>query len=231
MIAAAEARGEDRLFRELSRALESRAARRIPPDRVGGHAAVALLLAGPSLSGDLGPVLEAEDGEPPEADELTLRAAWRPFHALLILRTRIEGDPWAGHVALPGGKREAADRSLVDTARRETREETGLVVRREDVLGRLADLHPRGAHLPDLAIRPFVARWRGTGELALNHEVEQAFWVPLGVLSDPRRRSELVLDRPRGRRRFPTIEVDGHTVWGLTHAILQDFFSVLPDVP
>ncbi len=237
---------EEELFHELARRLEDRPTTVLGPDEAAGRAAVALLLAGPERTPglrtlrELGPPAEPQIPPEPGQDEsgtdsptTSLPARWRGVHALLILRTRVEGDPWAGHVALPGGKREAGDRDLLATALRETAEETGLEVARDDVLGRLSDLHPRSARLPDLAIRPFVARWRGRGDLSFNHEVDDGFWVPLAALADAGRRSELVLDRAGGRRRFPTIELGPHTVWGLTHAIVREFLDSLsgPETP
>lgn len=224
---AGSAAGE--IFSGLARRLEERDPPRIPAEETGAHAAVALLLADPGLSAETVPRVEDEEEDLPPTTEPSLPEPWHPVRALLILRRQVEGDPWAGHVALPGGKREAGDADLVDTARRETLEETGLAVARADILGRLPDLHPRSARLPDLAIRPFVARWRGEGRLEPNHEVDAAFWVRLASLADPRRSSELQLDRRVGRRRFPTIELGEHTVWGLTHAILQDFLAVLAE--
>ena len=38
------------------------------------------------------------------------------LHILMIKRAEREGDPWSGHVALPGGRQEAADRDLLATA-------------------------------------------------------------------------------------------------------------------
>ena len=44
---------------------------------------------------------------------------------LMIKRADYEGDPWSGHVALPGGRHEQGDPTLEATAIRETWEETG----------------------------------------------------------------------------------------------------------
>ena len=49
-----------------------------------------------------------------------------PDAVLLIRRAERSGDPWSGHIGLPGGRLDPADQSLRDTALRETREETGL---------------------------------------------------------------------------------------------------------
>src|SRR6478752_6570976 len=60
-----------------------------------------------------------------------------PDAVLLIRRAERAGDPWSGHMALPGGRREPEDADLVETARRETFEEVGLQLARSDLLGGL----------------------------------------------------------------------------------------------
>src|SRR5207245_7755352 len=57
---------------------------------------------------------------------------------LMIKRAEREGDPWSGQVAFPGGRRERQDRTLLDTAARETKEEVGIDLQRSAVyLGHL----------------------------------------------------------------------------------------------
>jgi 8-oxo-dGTP pyrophosphatase MutT (NUDIX family) len=162
---------------------------------------------------------EARRADPPEgtaraAVVLVLRAGETQPEALFVVRATHERDPWSGHVALPGGREEQVDRDLMDTALRELREETGLGLGREEIVGRLDDLHPVSRHIPRIAISPFVA------------------WRPrLGGVrrSAEARRSSLTLRRDGDAFRFPTIEYDGHTVWGLTYSIVQNFLELLGD--
>lgn len=180
---------------------------RIPPEGAEQRAAVALVLRPPEGGG-------ADD----DLDDLL---------ALFIRRAEIQGDPWSGHVGLPGGRAEPVDRDLAETARRETLEETGLRLGEEDLLGRLSDLHPRSPHLPSVAITPFVARHLGPGEVRPSVEVRGHLWVPVRALRDPENRSRLAVERDGERRAFPTIEVQGGTVWGLTFEIVRRFLDLV----
>lgn len=147
--------------------------------------------------------------------------------ALFIERAEAEGDPWSGHMGLPGGRREPGDRDLAETARRETEEETGLRLRETDLLGSLSDLHPRSPHLPSVAITPYVSGFLDDPEVTPSVEVRGHIWVPVRELQAPENRSRLVLERPGGQREFPTIEVQGRTIWGLTHEIVRRFLALL----
>ena len=63
---------------------------------------------------------------PSDAAVSVVVRANRHLDLLLIKRARSERDPWSGHMALPGGRRDPEDRDLEATASRETLEETGL---------------------------------------------------------------------------------------------------------
>jgi len=208
-------------FAERMRAaLAAPPARRLPDEECDRRAAVTLLLA---PSEGAGPDDPARDG----------RGSPSRIGALFVRRARVEGDPWSGHVALPGGRHDPGDADLLGTALRETREETGIVLAPGDVLGRLHELHPRSAHLPSIGITPFVAWLPARPEVAVNHELTGYLWIPVSELAAPGRRSFLVRTRPRPRR-FPTIEIDGAVIWGLTFAIVDEFLSRLglrPDGP
>jgi 8-oxo-dGTP pyrophosphatase MutT (NUDIX family) len=65
------------------------------------------------------------------------------LEVLLIERAQRDGDPWSGHMALPGGHVEPSDSDLGATAERETFEEVGLDLQRwGERLGQLSDCTP-----------------------------------------------------------------------------------------
>jgi 8-oxo-dGTP pyrophosphatase MutT (NUDIX family) len=136
-------------------------------------------------------------------------------------------------MALPGGRRDARDPSLLHTAVRETLEETGVALPGPEspaVLGRLDAVAPRSARLPDLSITPFVfAVDEGTHATVASAEVERVHWVPLEVLRDPATADTVEIDVPDGARTFPCLRIEDDVVWGLTYQILTDFFGRLGD--
>lgn len=165
---------------------------------------------------------------PPEGADVR-RLPVEELLALFIRRAEAEGDPWSGHMGLPGGRVEPVDRDLAETARRETREETGLRIREEDLLGRISDLHPRSPRLPSVAITPYVAKYLGDPEVTPNFEVRGHIWVPVRDLLAPENRARLIVERSDERHEFPTIEVQGRTIWGLTHEIVRRFLALLEE--
>ena len=99
---------------------------------------------------------------------------------LMIKRADHDGDPWSGHVAVPGGRMDPTDTALAFTAIRETLEETGIdLARVGQILGTLDDVAPRTPYLPPISIRPFVVAAAGDLTVTPSVEVAQFFWVPL----------------------------------------------------
>jgi 8-oxo-dGTP pyrophosphatase MutT (NUDIX family) len=158
---------------------------------------------------------------------LVLRAR-DPLELLLIKRATSERDPWSGHMALPGGRRDDADADLEETARRETLEETGVDLwRLGKQLGRLEDLAPSSPRLPRLTISPWVfAVPRDTEAHVASREVDAIHWVSLAHLRDPGSRSAVQIPLPGGPQSFPSFVVAEHHVWGLTYRILERFLEV-----
>jgi 8-oxo-dGTP pyrophosphatase MutT (NUDIX family) len=170
---------------------------------------------------------EPRDGHTEAAVSLILRAS-DELEVLLIKRAESERDPWSGHVALPGGRKDPEDANLTRTAIREAAEETGVDLSNSGwQLGRLAQVTPSHPNLPRITITPYVF---GIPEVIEAHaksaEVDRVLWVALPVLLDPKTLGTTTIVLPEGPADFPCYWVDGHAIWGLTFRILSEFGAV-----
>lgn len=147
----------------------------------------------------------------------------RGLETLFIRRAEHPLDPWSGHMAFPGGRRDAADPTLEAAACRETYEEVGIPLAPAMRLGRLDDIEGGRLTAHRLAVTPFVYHHPAPPALSLNHEVAGAVWVPLSYLGDPRQVRPYIFPLDPQARSFPSFEYEGHTIWGLTYRIIANF--------
>ena len=123
----------------------------------------------------------------------------------------------AGQVSFPGGRSEAGDLSPVETALRETFEETGIAPGYVAVAGYL-DRYLTGTGFD---IQPVVGLVAEGFRLSPDpREVAEVFEVPLDFLCDPanlRRESREIGGRQRS---FYAFRYGGHEIWGATAAIV-----------
>jgi len=148
------------------------------------------------------------------------------LRVLFIRRAESFGDPWSGHVALPGGRRHRDDADLVATARRETREEIGLSLSASDMLGELDDVRPRSPALPPILVRPYVYGLSQSPMLSLSAEVTEWFWVSVSALKASH--GQAVVDARGTALQVPAFVLGGNVVWGLTERIVNGFIGLLP---
>lgn len=154
---------------------------------------------------------------------MVLRPGPAGLELLLIRRADRAGDPWSGHMALPGGRREAGDADDRDTAARETREEVGIdLADAGELLGTLESVEPRGGPWP---VRVFPSVWAVPAVTAAlpSGEVAAAFWVPLAELTDPASACEHL--HVASGTRFPALRCGEQLVWGLTYRILAQLLE------
>lgn len=159
-----------------------------------------------------------------------LRESRQGVEALLAVRAHRDGDPWSGDMAFPGGRVDAVDEASASTAAcRETKEEIGLKLTRDDGIGRLSDRltldHRRRA---PMVVSPFVYRYTGDAEPRLNHEINATRWVALAWLDEPVHRGTMRWQIGRHvALRMPYYDCgDGQRLWGLTLAMLDELRSL-----
>ena len=134
----------------------------------------------------------------------------------------------SGQVAFPGGKVDATDRDVVDTALRESHEEVGLERDQVQVLGTISDYVTGTAFV----VTPVVGLVSADHTLKPNpHEVASAFEVPLAFLMNPAFHRRHALEA-EGRRRewFSMPYQDGDEqrfIWGATAGMIRNFYRFL----
>ena len=146
----------------------------------------------------------------------------------LLFTRRTEGlARHSGQISFPGGRSEDDDLSPVETALRETLEETGIEACFITVAGYL-DRYLIGTGFD---IQPVVGVLAEGFALKPDpREVASVFEVPLAFLLDPanRRRETRVIG---GReRRFYAITYQEHEIWGATAAIIVDLAARLDGI-
>jgi len=166
-------------------------------------------------------------GTPPKsakgAVSLVLRGR-KSIEILLIERAEREGDPWSGQLAFPGGRRKKDDRTPLDTAKRETREEVGLSLSRNArLLGWLPARAP--ANRVEWVVVPFVFSLGRPARLRPGEEAARAFWAPLEAMPPSMYRATISL--PMGDLETPAFDVGGKPLWGFSFRVLCDLFDLV----
>jgi 8-oxo-dGTP pyrophosphatase MutT (NUDIX family) len=134
----------------------------------------------------------------------------------------------SGQVSFPGGRSDPADRTPVETALRETMEETGIAPGLVSVAGYL-DRYLTGTGFD---IQPVVGVLAEGFTLAPNAmEVAEIFEVPLAFLLDPANRRRETRELAGRQRSFYSIRHGAHEIWGATAAIIVNLAERLNDPP
>ncbi|MGA9840247.1 MAG: CoA pyrophosphatase [Thermoplasmata archaeon] len=154
---------------------------------------------------------------------IVLREGASEVETLLIERTERPTDPASGQVALPGGRVETADGSLVATALRELQEEVGIT--RADLVGPPRYVGTENAVRFGIRVAIFADSLGPAGHppTALSvEEVAHVFWMPRSALADTRR---VHRETSLGRTEVPATVFEGHVLWGFTRRVVRQFFG------
>ena len=128
----------------------------------------------------------------------------------------------AGEISFPGGKLDPNDSDLLETALRETREEIGLTITKEQVIGQLEPVVTLNS---GFMILPFVAVVDTIPSLSANAEVEEIFHISLDsflktMARDPDPSHNLIQE-------MYTFEYQNKIVWGASARILKQIQECL----
>lgn len=146
------------------------------------------------------------------------------WHIPLIKRT-IDNHAHSGQIALPGGRYEAIDGNLMNTALRETEEEIGIAKDDIEILGPLTPLYIPPSNFN---VAPFIGRYKkGVPAFTPDHkEVDHIINITYDSLRNP---DSISTDSFRVRDielSTPCFKINGYTIWGATAMILNEFISL-----
>lgn len=153
-----------------------------------------------------------------------LREGADGLELLFQRRAEHEGDPWSGHISFPGGRAEPGEDEMLQTAMRETLEETQIDLARDGtLLGRLDEIRAMARGRPvDLSIAPFVFRLNATMDGTPNHEVVSLHWLSLDRLLDRSNHSTMEYDHEGRRLDLPCLRMADLVIWGLTYRMFDN---------
>ena len=141
---------------------------------------------------------------------------------LLMIEKSKQLNDHAGEIAFPGGKWTDDDVDLLDTALRETEEEIGLNISRDNVIGQLANVITLNS---GYTITPFVCIIDKIPQLKTDSEVESILHMPLILLlqtldddTDPNHKSI---------QEMYTFTYNGKIIWGASARILKQLVNRL----
>ncbi len=142
----------------------------------------------------------------------------------LIVRPTYPG-VHSGQIALPGGKVEPEDRSLVATALRETEEEIGVRVSEAQVLGELSELYIPPSNM---RVTPVVAYARERPTYTPDRrEVVKVLNFPLKAFTEPKNQAVVPVDAGQITLEVPSFVIEGRIIWGATAMMISELLAVL----
>ena len=159
-------------------------------------------------------------------DTVSMRVYWKVLGQPGLNR----GNEHAGQMSFPGGKIDSEDKSIIDAALREAREEIGLISSQVDILGYLSPVATAtGFHISPVV--GYLAKSPAQAMQQLTHnpaEVEAIKISPLSLYLDPNCYRRAEYKTKTGSRTFWEIKNTNPVVWGATAAILRQFCDIVP---
>ena len=146
---------------------------------------------------------------------------------LFIQKADIDGYPWAGQMAFPGGHRDKQDVSTKETALRELEEEMGISRDNVEVLGSLGHFQT----INDKDIEAWVGVWNQKESIRFDtSEISRVFQIPLTHL--------MSTHREKGFDKFGSLPnvmwlkypYEDVLIWGVTAKILYHLIEALRKV-
>ena len=143
----------------------------------------------------------------------------------LFMKRVEDNTPHSGQISFPGGRAERADKSLKDTALRETEEELGIAAAGIEIIGQLTPLQIYASNMEVIPFVGFLCK-RPQFNPSLK-EVDYLIEVKLRDLLNPGIVENKSLVSRDNKLSIPFYNVGGNHIWGATAMILSEFLDIL----
>ncbi len=148
------------------------------------------------------------------------------LHTLFMKRPENQG-VHSGQISFPGGKKEDADISLLDTALRETKEEIGLSQEYIEPLGKLSEIYIPPSNF---IVHPYVGFVKELPKLLPSpDEVKEIISFPVLRLFDDSivSKKQIFIPKYQSQVEVPVFDIHGHALWGATAMMISEFKMML----
>ncbi len=143
---------------------------------------------------------------------------------LLIKRNENEHDPWSGHYAFPGGRRENGDDSIYQTCLREVCEETGIILKSEALHETCRPAHAGRNVKAPILVQPYVFRLRERPAVTIEEkEIDRHVWLSISSFCNIG--NHRIVEVRTGMIR-PVFPMDDYFIWGFTYGLLCRLLGV-----
>ena len=135
----------------------------------------------------------------------------------------------SGQISLPGGKKEAYDLDIANTAIRETFEEIGINVPEKNILSPLTWLYVPPSNF---IIYPFVAYLEELPNfLKQEAEVKEILEIRIADLLNKSHQKKYLYKNEKLKLSFesPSYQINGKIIWGATAMILSELLSIIEE--
>lgn len=145
---------------------------------------------------------------------------------LALIQRHDYGGVHGGQISFPGGKIENQDKSPLDAALRESREELGIIEDLVDVLGPMTEVYVLASNF---LVYPFLGTYGSRPDFILDErEVEELLEVPLDTFMDESRiREKLIRSKAGFDLMAPYYDVNGKVLWGATAMMISEIISLI----
>jgi len=160
---------------------------------------------------------------------LVAHAPPRPYDLVLFRRAKNANDRHSGEISFPGGRREARDRTLVDTALRECEEELGIPREKITVLGCFDDYSSPKRFIITPVVGYICPPFHMTENAA---EVDEIIQVPIDFFTRKDHYSDTIyeLDGEKlaiARYEHTSSEGKKHVIWGATGHLIARYVELV----